>query len=80
MLSTMLRKLILRKFYKIYTICREQTIYDELMADVVRNIFIDNPTEADYNFKSSSPNLDGQIGVPPIVDKILGMQFSISSC
>ena len=48
------------------------------MANVVRNIFIDYPTEAAYNFNSDVSkvsNFDGQIGVPPIVDKILGMQF-----
>ena len=51
-------------------------IADDLLEDIVRNVFIDNPPEPPdnkYNFKSSTPALDGQIGVPPVVDKILGV-------
>ena len=47
----------------------------DLLEDIVRNVFIDNPPEPpenQYNFKHSPPALDGQLGVPPIVDKILG--------
>ena len=62
------------KLKQIYIIYSEQRICDDIMLDIVRKVFIDSPTQYQkaYNFKTSSPFLDGQIGVPPIVDKILG--------
>ena len=48
----------------------------ELIADIVRDVFIDIPNEhqGTYNFEKNPPELHGQIGVPPIVDKILGIK------
>ena len=47
---------------------------DEIMlARIIRNVFLDKPVPgASYNFDYNPPNVDGQIGVPQIVDKILG--------
>ena len=45
---------------------------DSRLATVVKNIYLDPPSSKPYAFHSNPPNLDGQIGVPSIVDKILG--------
>ena len=49
-------------------------ISDDILAEIVRSKFIDNPKSPPlpYNFARSKPRLNGQIGVPRIVDKILG--------
>ena len=54
--------------------CRQNTIPDHQLADIISKVFTDHPKHPPlpYNFRSSNPSLKGQIGVPPIVDKILG--------
>ena len=56
-------------------IVSEQTIPEDLVVNIVRNVFIDSPASPPlpYNFNKPNPALEGQIGVPPIVDKILGI-------
>ena len=46
---------------------------DELiLSDIVKDVFIDNPSTFKYNFDHNPPNVDGQYGVPTIVDTLLG--------
>ena len=52
------------------SVCEEA--YDSLIATIIQNVYLDPPSSKPYAFRSSPPNLDGQIGVPSIVDKILG--------
>ena len=56
---------------------RRQTLPDDQLADIISKVFTDHPNHPPlpYNFHSSNPSLNGQIGVPPIVDKILGKQL-----
>ena len=59
---------------------RETIISEDLSVDIVWNVFVHKPssTQLAYNFKKALPDLNGQIGVPPIVDKILGILYKIS--
>ena len=52
------------------SVCEEAD--DSRLAKVVKNIYLDPPSSKPYAFRSNPPNLDGQIGVPSIVDRILG--------
>ena len=52
------------------SVCEEAD--DSRLATVVKNIYLDPPSSKPYAFRSNPPNLDGQIGVPSFVDKILG--------
>ena len=52
------------------SVCEEAD--DSLLATVIQNVYLDPPSSKPYAFRSNPPNLDGQIGVPSIVDKILG--------
>ena len=47
---------------------------EDILTNIVRNAFIDNPKSINsgYNFDHDPPILDGQTGVPHLVDKILG--------
>ncbi len=48
---------------------------EDLLVDVVRNVFVDwLPTpDKEYHFDKNPPKLTGQIGIPVIVDKLLGI-------
>ena len=50
---------------------------EDLLIDVVRNVFVDWPSKRDkeYHFDKNPPKLTGQIGIPVIVDKLLGISF-----
>ena len=52
---------------------------EDLLIDVIKNVFIDWPPTRDnvYNFDKNPPKLDGQIGIPVIVDKLLGNLFML---
>ena len=52
------------------SVCEEAD--DSLLATVIQNVYLDPPSSKPYAFRSNPPNLDGQIGVPSIVDEILG--------
>ena len=55
-------------------------IQEHLISDVIRRVFIDLPPPSDlkYNFDKNPPKITGQIGIPPIVDQLLG-NVSLSS-
>jgi len=52
------------------SICDEPD--DEKLAQIISKVFLDRPTYQPYSFQLNPPKLVGQIGVPPIVDKLLG--------
>ena len=52
------------------SVCEEAD--DSRLAKVIQNVYLDPPSSKPYAFRSNPPNLDGQIGVPSIVDEILG--------
>ena len=52
------------------SVCEEAN--DSLLATVIQNVYLDSPSSKPYAFRSNPPNLDGQIGVPSIVDRVLG--------
>ena len=62
--------------------CRESDIKEDLLVDVVRNVFVDLPPTRDkeYHFDKTPPKLTGQIGIPVIVDKLLGISFHTEVC
>ena len=47
---------------------------------MIRRVFIDLPPPSDlkYNFDRNPPKITGQIGIPPIVDQLLGNVSSSS--
>ena len=42
------------------------------LTDIVKNVFVDEHSGRPYNFKYNPPILNGQTGVPQVVDGILG--------
>ena len=42
------------------------------LANIIKNVFIDKPSNQSYNFDYNPPYIYGQIGVPEVVDRILG--------
>ena len=50
---------------------------EDLLVDVVKNVFIDWPPTGSkkHMFSKSPPKIDGQIGMPVIVDKLLGISI-----
>ena len=48
---------------------------EDLLIDVVSNVFVDLPPTRDkkYYFDKNPPKLTGQIGIPVVVDKLLGI-------
>ena len=65
---------MLSLFTEYHEIFRQYNIPDDQLANIISKVFTDHPSNPDlpYNFRSSNPSTNGQIGVPPIVDKILG--------
>ena len=54
----------------------QSQVNEELVQDVVKNVFIDWIPKVHKGYSwSSPPKLEGQFGVPVIVDKILGISF-----
>ena len=55
-----------------------------MLTNIVKDVFLDSPSSCKYNFNHNPPILDGQNGVPLIVDELLGKsivqptQFSMS--
>ena len=55
-----------------------------MLTNIVKDVFLDSPSSCKYNFNHNPPILDGQNGVPLIVDELLGksslqpIQFPIS--
>ena len=47
---------------------------ENLITSIVKDMYIDEPAslKQTYNFDHNPPVLDGQTGVPQLVDKILG--------
>ena len=52
------------------SICDEPD--DEKLAQIISKVYLDRPTYEPYSFQLNPPKLVGQIGVPPIVDRLLG--------
>jgi len=52
------------------SVCEEPD--DEKLSKIISKVYLDRPTGNPYNFQKNPPELRGQIGVPPIVDKLLG--------
>ena len=55
------------------------TLPEDTVVDVVKNVFVDLPPEpnAKYHFDKDPPKITGQIGVPVIVDRILGIMAKL---
>ena len=55
-----------------------------MLTNIVKDVFLDSPSNCKYNFNHNPPILYGQNGVPQIVDELLGklnvqpIQFSRS--
>ena len=51
------------------------------LQNIIRTVFIDLPSEYNitYNFTKYPPKISGQIGVPLIIDSLLGNVMVISS-
>ena len=47
---------------------------EALLEDVVKNVFVDWPPQRkkEYHFSQNPPKIDGQFGMPIIIDKLLG--------
>ena len=45
---------------------------EEALTNIVKDIFIEEQSQHEYNFKNNPPILNGQTGVPHVVDQILG--------
>lgn len=54
------------------SVCEEPD--DEKLAHIISKVYLDRPTGHPYSFQQNPPKVDGQIGVPPIVDKLLGQK------
>ena len=52
------------------SICEEPD--DNKLAKIISKAYLDRPSGDPYSFKNNPPELRGQIGVPHIVDKLLG--------
>ena len=52
------------------SICMEPD--DEKSSDIIVKEYLDRPTGIPYSFDNNPPKLEGQIGDPQIVDKLLG--------
>ena len=58
------------------SLCNESD--DERLSEIIMGKFLDGPNNGYYNFTKNPPDLDGQIGVPMIIDTILG-DFNIDT-
>ena len=52
------------------SLCKEPD--DEKLGIIIKEKFLDQWSNKEYNFTKNTPDLRGQIGVPKIVDEILG--------
>ena len=52
------------------SLCEEQD--DERLSKIIKSTYLDSPSPHPYTFRANPPPIEGQIGVPRIVDKILG--------
>lgn len=52
------------------SLCEEQD--DEKLSKIINQVYLDPPSQHPYTFRANPPPIEGQIGVPRIVDKILG--------
>ena len=52
------------------SVCEDKD--DEMMAKVIRKVYLDPPSVNPYGFRVNPPALNGQIGVPKIIDELLG--------
>ena len=52
------------------SLCKESD--DDRLSEIIKGQFLDNPHNDHYNFTKNPPDLNGQIGVPMIIDTILG--------
>ena len=43
-----------------------------MLTNIVKDVFVDSPSNCKYNFNHNPPILNGQNGVPQIVDELLG--------
>ena len=51
------------------------------LTDIIKDVFIDDHSKLEYHFGHDPLNLDGQTGVPQIVDEILGKKTTFQcSC
>ena len=52
------------------SVCEDKD--DAMMAKVIRKVYLDPPSVKPYGFRVNPPALNGQIGVPKIIDELLG--------
>ena len=45
---------------------------ETFLKNIIKSSFIDKASNGSYNFDRNPPIIDGQVGVPQIVDKLLG--------
>ena len=70
-----------RSIYSYKLLCKikdksERSVCDSgdesTLSNMVKDVFLDYPSTCKYQFEINPPDLDGQTGVPKIVDEILG--------
>ena len=49
------------------------------MAKIIKRVYLDPPSTEEYRFRANPPFLGGQIGVPELVDKLLGTLIRLIS-
>ena len=52
------------------SVCESGDIND--LSNIVKAVYLEPPSTQPYHFTNNPPILNGQIGVPPVVDRILG--------
>jgi len=55
-------------------IASHDNLPQDKLIEVIRNVFVDSPPplDSEYHFDKTPPKITGQIGIPVIIDKILG--------
>ena len=48
---------------------------DEKLSKIIKSTYLHSPSPYPYTFRYNPPQIDGQVGVPRIVDTILGKFF-----
>ena len=49
-----------------------ETGEENILSRVINNALVDEPSKGKYNFDYNHPNVQGQLGIPQMVDEILG--------
>ena len=52
------------------SLCEQED--DNKLAKIINQVYFDPPSPHPYTFRANPPSIEGQMGVPIVVDKILG--------